>query len=279
MKRINNILTIDIEAWYCDLEITKWSRLPDYINSSADFLLNALKEKNRNATFFIVGYLAEKYPELMKKIVNFGHELGSHSFAHRDILSQNPHDFEKDVRKSIKIIEKSSNEKVLGYRAPFFTIIKKTSWAIAILRKIGLKYDSSIFPFKIYKYGVPDAPNYPYYISSKDISKNELNSNFLEFPISVIKIPYINKGFPFSGGFYLRLLPYSIVKACIKYLNRKNKPAIIYTHAWEYDLEHPRVNSIIWYNYYQLKSTKKKFLKLIKDFKFISIKDWIENEK
>ena len=146
------------------------------------------------------------------------------------------------------------------------------------MRKIGLKYDSSIFPFKIYKYGVPEAPIFPYYISKKDIKLKDPKDNFLEFPLSVYKIPIIKKNIPIAGGFYLRFFPYNFIYYCIRSINRKNHPAIIYTHPWEFDPYHPRINSIVWYNYYRLNATEKKFRHLLNDFKFTSIQNWIENE-
>jgi len=271
-----NLLTIDVEAWFSDLKFERWKNYKDRIVQNTTRILNILKERRANATFFILGYFAEKYPELIEKIIDENHEIGTHGHTHLAITELRQDEFQEDLVKSIKTLEKISKEKVWGHRAPFFTIVEDTSWAIEIMKKIGLKYDSSIFPFKIYKYGVPDIPLFPYHISSKNIKKDDIYEEFLEFPPSVYKIPIINKNIPIAGGFYLRFFPYSFISYGIKKINKKGSPAVCYTHPWEFDLNHPRINSIVWYNYYRLNATEKKFKKLLRDFKFTSIRDWIE---
>ena len=273
-----NLLSIDVEDWYSDLDIKEWKNYGDIIVQGTNKILNILNERNIKATFFVLGYYAEKYPELIEKIIDENHEVASHGYSHTDITKLTQDEFKDDLLRSIKILEKLTGDNVWGFRAPFFTVVKETSWAIDIMKKMGLKYDSSIFPFKIYKYGVPDIPLYPYHISSKDIKKDDMNEEFLEFPPSVYKIPLINKNIPIAGGFYLRFFPYKFISYGIRKINRKGFPAVCYTHPWEFDLNHPRIKSIVWYNYYRLNSTEKKFKKLIRDFKFTSIRDWIERE-
>jgi len=278
MKSRVNILTIDVEAWFSDLKFERWKNYKDQIVQNTTHILNLLKERRANATFFILGYFAEKYPELIEKIIDENHEIGTHGHTHLAITELSRDEFQEDLVKSIKILEKISKEKVWGHRAPFFTIVEDTSWAIESLKNIGLKYDSSIFPFKIYKYGVPDIPLFPYHISSKNIKKDDIYEEFLEFPPSVYKIPIINKNIPIAGGFYLRFFPYKLISYGIKKINKKGFPAVCYIHPWEFDLNHPRINSIVWYNYYRLNATEKKFKKLLRDFKFTSIRDWIERK-
>ena len=276
----SNILTIDLEDWYSDLNINKWESFQDFsrIIQNTNYLLDILKEKNIEATFFVLGYYAEKYPELIENILENNHEISTHGYSHTPLIEQNPKQFEDELLKSIRNLEKLTKEKILGFRAPFFSFIEKTSWVLDILKKAGLKYDSSIFPFKIYKYGVPDASIFPYYISSVNIKKNDPHGNFLEIPLSVYKIPLIKKNIPIAGGFYLRFFPYKFISYGIKKINQQNFPAVCYTHPWEFDLNHPRIKSIGWYNYYRLHVTEKKFKKLIKEFRFISIRKWMENE-
>ena len=275
----SNILTIDIEDWYSDLNINKWESFQDKIIQNTNYLLEILKERNIEATFFVLGYYAEKYPELIEKILENNHEISTHGYNHTPLIEQNPKQFECELLKSIRILEKLTREKILGYRAPFFSLIKKTSWLIDILKKAGLKYDSSIFPsIKIYKYGVPGALTSPYHISSANIKKNDPHGNFLEIPLSIYKIPLIKLNIPIAGGFYLRFFPYKFISYGIKKINQQNFPAVCYIHPWEFDLNHPRIKSIGWYNYYRLHVTEKKFKKLIKEFRFISIRKWMDNE-
>lgn len=273
-----NILTIDVEDWFCDLKFNLWKKLKDRIVQNVEKILNILEDKNAKATFFIVSYFAQKYPELIERIRNHNHEIASHGYYHLPINELTPLQFKNDLIKSKNILEKICGEKIIGYRAPFFTITEKTSWALDILKKMGFKYDSSIFPFKIYKYGIPNSPIFPYRINSTEIKKSDKNESFLEFPLSVYQIPIIKKNIPIAGGFYLRFFPYYFISYAIKKINEKKHPAVIYTHPWEFDLHHPRINSIVWYNYYRLHTTERKFNKLLKEFKFISIRDWIENE-
>ena len=273
-----NLLSIDVEDWYSDLNIKEWKNYKDIIVQSTNKILKILKERNIQATFFVLGYFANKHPELIEKIIEENHEVSSHGYSHSAITELTQDEFKDDLLRSIKTLEKITGDKVWGFRAPFFTIVEETSWAIDIMKEMGLKYDSSIFPFKIYKYGVPDIPLFPYHVSSKDIKKNYIDEEFLEFPPSVYNIPLINKNIPIAGGFYLRFFPYKFISYGIRKINRKGFPAVCYTHPWEFDLNHPRIKSIVWYNYYRLNSTEKKFKKLIRDFKFTSIRDWIERE-
>lgn len=279
MKRRVNILSIDVEAWHSDLGFKEWSSYEDNVVLNVARILKLLKQRKIQASFFVLGYYAKCYPELIEKIVEENHEICSHGYYHRAITQLTHQQFEEDLLKSISALEKITGEKVLGYRAPFFSLVETTSWVIDFLKKAKLKYDSSIFPVRTHKYGVPGAPLYPYYISSENIRKQHPNGDFLEFPLSVYHIPGIKMNIPVAGGFYLRLFPYRFIAHAIKKINKRNHPAICYAHPWEFNLKHPRIPSIGWYNYYRLVETEKKFKKLIRDFKFTSMRNWIENER
>ena len=194
-------------------------------------------------------------------------------------------------------MEDITKEKIRGHRTCEFSIDEETSWAIDILKKNGLKYDSSVFPVKTHLYGVPDAPLYPYHISSSSIKMDNPEDDFFELPLSVYKLPIVHKNIPVAGGFYLRLIPYCFIKHAIKNLSFKKKalpkkyytsdamkkinkmghPAIIYIHPWEFDLEQPQVNSLKQGHYYSLSTTERKFKKLLNDFEFSSIQEWISH--
>ena len=276
-KKITNILTIDVEDWYMDTDISTWDSYEDGVVESTEKILDILEESNTKATFFVVGYVAEHFPELIEKIKNKGHEIGTHGYSHTSIKKQTPTEFEEDLLKSVRILEDITKEKIRGHRACEFSIVEKTSWAIDIFKKNGLKYDSSVFPVKTHLYGVPDALLFPYRISSSNIKKNDSEDDFLELPLSVYRFPVVHKNIPVSGGFYLRIFPYWFIKHAMKKINKIGHPAIIYIHPWEFDPKQPRIKELKWYHYYRLSSTERKFKKLLKDFKFSSIQEWISH--
>lgn len=274
-----NILQIDVEDWYCDLDIKQWGAYEDRVVQNTNKILAMLKKEKVKATFFVLGYVAEHFPQLVKNIANEGHEVASHGYNHKPLTKQTPSEFEEDLLKSLKILKEIIGEEVWGYRAPQFTVVEKTSWAINILKKNGLRYDSSIFPVKTPLYGVPDAPLFPYRISSANIKRDNPKEDFLEFPLSVYRIPIIKKNVPIAGGFYLRFFPYGFISYAIKKINEKNQSAICYLHPWELDSQNPRISALKWYHYYRLGSTEKKFKQLLKNFKFTSTKGFIQNER
>jgi polysaccharide deacetylase family protein (PEP-CTERM system associated) len=276
-NEVTNILTIDVEDWYMDTDISTWDSYEDRVVQSTKKILNMLDERNTKATFFVVGYVAEQFPELIEDIKNKGYEIGTHGYSHTSITKQTPSEFEKDLLKSIRILEKITKDKIRGHRACEFSIGEKTSWAIDILKKNGLKYDSSVFPVKTYLYGVPDAPLYPYHISSSNIKEDNPENDFLELPSSVYRITIVHKNIPIAGGFYLRIFPYCFIKHAMKKINKAGQPVIFYVHPWEFDAKQPRVKELKWYHYYRLSSTERKFKKLLKDFKFSSIQEWISH--
>jgi len=273
-----NILTIDVEDWYMDTDISTWDSYEDRIVQSTLKILNMLDKSNTRATFFVVGYVAEHHPELIEDIKDRGHEIATHGYSHTSIRKQTPSEFEEDLLKSIRILRKITKEKISGHRACQFSIVEETSWAIGVLKKNGLKYDSSVFPVKTHLYGVPDAPLYPYHIASSNIKIDNPEEDFFEYPLSVYKIPVVHKNIPIAGGFYLRVIPYWFIKHGVKKINKMNQPAIFYIHPWEFDPKQPRIKELKWYHYYNLFNTEKKFKRLLKDFRFTSIKAWLKDE-
>ena len=277
-NRATNILTIDVEDWYMDIDISTWDSYEDRVVQSTEKILEILDETNTKATFFVVGYVAEHHPELIEDIKDKGHEIATHGYCHTSIKKQTPSEFEEDLLKSIGILEDITKDKIRGHRACEFSIGEETSWAIDILKKNGLKYDSSIFPVKTHLYGVPDAPLYPYHISSSNITIDNPEDDFLEFPLSVYKIPVVHKNIPIAGGFYLRLFPYWFIKHAMKKINKMGQPAIFYIHPWEFDPKQPRIKELKWFHYYNLSNTEKKFRRLLNDFEFTSIRAWLEHK-
>ncbi len=268
-----NMLQIDVEDWYCNFDVEIWKQFEDRVVTSTNKVLDILKENNTLASFYILGYIAEKHPDLVLRIQEEGHEIGTHGYAHKNLLKLKPAEFEEDLHKSIKILEKilGKRTRILGYRAPQFSITEKTSWAIDILKRAGLKYDSSVFPTKNRLYGVSDAPLFPYPISTSNLWGGAHDDDFMEIPLSVLKIPGISYNIPVAGGFYLRFFPYDFIKNALKIINLKKQSAVCYIHPWELDPGHPRVPMLKWYHYWNLSSTEKKIRRLLRDFKFTSV--------
>ena len=270
-NKVTNILTIDVEDWYMDTDISMWDSYEDRIVENTKKILEILDETNTKATFFVVGYVAEHFPELINDIKDKEHEIATHGYSHTSIKKQTPSEFKNDLLKSIKILEHITKDKIRGHRACEFSIVEKTSWAIDILKKNGIEYDSSVFPVKTHLYGVPDAPLHPYHISSSNIKIDNREEYFLEFPLSVYRFPIVHKNIPIAGGFYLRVFPYWFIKHAMKKINKMGQPIIFYIHSWEFDPKQPRIKELEWYHYYRLGSTERKFKKLLKDFNFSSI--------
>jgi polysaccharide deacetylase family protein (PEP-CTERM system associated) len=271
-----NILQIDVEDWYCDLDVEEWNRCESRVVDSTEKILSILAESGNKATFFILGYVAEQFPELVLNIDREGHEIASHGYSHRRIPDQSPQEFEQDIIKSKTILEGITGKAVKGYRAPQFTILKDTLWAFEILMKHGIEYDSSIFPVKTPLYGIPDAPLFPYRINSES---GETNGGLLEIPLSVFKIPLLGINIPVAGGFYFRFFPYFFLLYALKKLNREGNVAVCFLHPWDMDPGKPKADNLMWYHYYRLSSMEAKFRRLVRDFKFISTIEWIENER
>lgn len=271
--QITNALTIDFEDWYQGLEIpyADWSNFEDRIVPVGRKLLQILDDGNTKATFFMLGYVAEKHPELVKEIEAAGHEIGTHGFSHTLIYTQKPEVFRSEMERAIGFLEDSTGKKVVGHRAPFFSITKDSLWALDILGELGVEYDSSIFPVLNYRYGIAGSPRFPYKIERE-------NYTLKEFPVSTLQLPKIT--LPISGGAYFRIYPYQMTKQCLKAVNRGGNAFTFYLHPWELDPDHPkiklprRIAGIT--HYFNLGATEKRFRKLLRDFKFAPMRDVFE---
>ena len=263
-------MSVDLEDYYCDLPISNWPQYQSRVVQTTEILLDLFSKYNVTATFCTLGYIADKHPELLEKIVSLGHEIASHSYSHLDARKISEQEFESDIKKSLISLEKVSNEKVRGFRAPFFSITKQNLSIFKILKKY-FKYDSSIFPVKAPLYGIPNAPRFPYRISSNPLEESQ-NSNFLEIPPSTLRIPIFGN-IPIAGGFYLRFLPIDLIKFGIRKLNKNQEPAMFYIHPKDLDITMPRIDSYSWHYYYGLKNAKKKFESILKNFKFCSVRE------
>lgn len=270
------ILTVDVEDWF-QVENFKgvikekdWNFCELRIVENIKKLLDLFERNSVKCTFFVLGWIAKKVPYLIKEIYSKKHEIASHGFWHNLIYYQTPKEFEEDIIKSKKILEDIIGEKIIGYRAPSFSI---TDWAIYILVKNEFIYDSSYCPFSMHKrYGklsVNAQPNEPF----------QFLNGLIEIPISTLR--YFGINFPWGGGAYFRLIPYPIFKLGIKRIQKKNNIYVFYFHPWEIDFSQPRIKNLkLNYkirHYGGLKLAYNKIQKLLKDFSFISIKEFLNN--
>ena len=269
-----NTLTIDVEDYYMvsafanRIKFEDWHKFESRVEKNTYILLDLLDLYGVRATFFILGWVAERHPELVKEIDRRGHELASHGYNHRLVYELTPQEFREDTRKSKGIIEDIAGKPVIGYRATSFSITERSIWALDILIEEGLLYDSSIFPIRHDRYGMPNAERFPHPIKSN-------GRTIIEFPPSTYHI--LGKNIPVAGGGYLRLLPLWFTKTALRKINDKEKqPTLLYIHPWELDAEQPRLNGSMlsmFRHYTNIKQTLFKIRRLLESFRFAPIKE------
>jgi polysaccharide deacetylase family protein (PEP-CTERM system associated) len=271
--KIKNALSFDIEEYFQVLNFhravkrNEWDRYESRLAVGLSKILDILDENQVKATFFVLGWIAQRHANLIKNIAKRHHEIALHGYDHKLVYTQNKEEFNKEIRESLKILENISRNRIFGFRAPSFSITKKSLWALEILAKNGIKYDTSIFPIIHPDYGIEGAERFPHLI-------NDNGYEIWEFPCSTMRI--FGKNIPFSGGGYLRLLPYRIIRTCIARINNKDKPVVVYMHPWEFDPQQPKINAGRLNNfrhYNNLASTEHKLRQLLNDFNFTTIKD------
>lgn len=271
---IKNALTIDVEDYFHvaalaeSIPTSKWDSLECRVEKNTDKLLALFASKNVNATFFTLGWVAERYPNIVKKIAAAGHEVASHGYSHQLIYNQSPDVFKEETHKSKVILEDIIQQDVIGYRAASYSITEKSKWALDILCELGFKYDSSIFPVKHDLYGIPGSPRWPYRLET------EKDNRIVEFPISTFNIA--NYKLPIAGGGYFRLFPYWFTKLGLGSINRENEPFVFYLHPWEVDPEQPKVQAS-WFSmfrhYNNLDKCYSRLEQLLNDFTFTTVED------
>lgn len=282
MKTMINALSIDLEDWYHPELVRKYcldSNQPQIMNSTSK-ILNLLDKYKVKATFFILGDIIREYPDLIKKIYSSGHEIASHGISHIPLWNLNYQKLDKELKEFNVLIRDVLGEKIkiIGYRAPSFSLDHSTKYALNCLIENDYLYDSSIFPIKTTLYGLKDAPYSIYKPNIRKVNQIDNNSKIFEFPLSVVNIGKLK--LPICGGFYLRLIPYLLYKTLLKKINKEKNPFIIFFHPWEIYSETTRVNKIgvirYFITYFGLNSCFKKIEKLLQDFKFEPIKNIIK---
>lgn len=216
-----NAMTVDLEDWG---QSVLDPRLPvtDRVVGNLDRVLALLDELSVKATFFALGKVCEKFPQLLPAIAKAGHEIASHGYGHELVYRQSPRDFREDLARSIAIIEDQTGQRPAGYRAPAFSITSRCPWAPAILEQLGFRYSSSIFPIPGRRYGLPNAPASPF---------RWPGCRLMEFPLTTVEM--LGRRWPACGGGYTRLLPSPVLEAILRHVNRQGRPAVIYLHPYE----------------------------------------------
>jgi len=310
---ICNALTIDVEDYFQVYAFSKVVRYEDWekyecrIEQNTNRILelldsngaqkkdtkfnNALSHGSPRATFFILGWIAKRFPALIRRIGDLGHEIACHGYAHKPIYHQSKKEFREDVKKAKAILEDITGDEVIGYRAPMYSVTNRSRWALEILIEEGFQYDSSIFPIRHDVYGFRSAPRFLCTIHlngsfHNDFQMLELESNskidfqnvkcIVEFPPSTIRM--CGQNIPISGGGYFRLFPYWFTKRALISINHdEKKPFIFYLHPWEFDCDQPRIRGAGLKSYFRhynnLNKTESRFKRLLEDFRFSSIKE------
>jgi polysaccharide deacetylase family protein (PEP-CTERM system associated) len=265
-------VTVDVEEYFHPTEVqaavdqSQWDTLPSRIEHQLDQTLQLLTTRKTKATFFVLGWVAERHPRAIQQIVAAGHEIGCHSYSHQLVYSLTPREFRRDTRRAVATIEDACGVTPRVYRAPSYSIIQESLWALEILVEEGFVSDSSIYPIAHDRYGIPGSPRYPHVIETPA-------GPIREFPIATVR--FRTTGSRIGGGGYLRLLPYRYTSAGIRRLNRdENQPACIYFHPWEIDPDQPRLASGLiarLRTYTGVKGMARKLERLLAEFEFSTL--------
>ena len=235
---VRNALTIDVEDYFQvsafapHIPRSEWNVRECRVERNVECILAMLDEHDTKATFFTLGWVAERYPNVVRRIVDNGHELASHGYGHERATDQTPESFFADINVAKLILEDLSGKAVIGYRAPSFSIGEKNLWAFECLEKAGYRYSSSIYPIHHDHYGMPNAPRHAHAVGS-----------LIEVPATTLR--FMKRNWPASGGGYFRLMPYSLSRWMIERINRIDQmPAVFYFHPWEVDPGQPRIPGV-----------------------------------
>jgi peptidoglycan-N-acetylglucosamine deacetylase len=274
-----NGLSVDVEDYYhveafADrIQRETWSDYPRRVVGNTRRVLKLFEDAGARATFFILGFVAEKEPALVREIAAAGHEVACHSHMHRRVFTMTPQEFREDLRRAKGVIEDAGGQKVVGYRAPTFSIVEKSLWAIEILAEEGFIYDSSIFPVRHDLYGMPNAPRFPYRWMCPS------GKSLIEIPPTTVR--FAGRNWPAAGGGYLRILPMAYTRwALNRVRQREGRPAVVYFHPWEIDPDQPRLSGSVksrLRHYSNLGRMEGRLRDLLAQFRFVTYKSFLES--
>ena len=263
-----NAFSIDVEDYFhvealaSVVDRSTWSQFEFRAEHSTHRLLELLAAERVHATFFVLGWVARRSPQLVRAIHAAGHEIACHGLTHQMVTRQTPEQFRAETQESRAMLEDAAGAAVRGYRAATYSITGKSLWALDILADLGFTYDSSIFPIRHDLYGIPGSPRFPY---------RHATTKLLEVPVTTVEIA--GQRLPCGGGGYFRLLPYSLFRAALRRVNRKDgQPVVFYCHPWEVDPEQPRVDGLSWKSrfrhYTNLARMESRLKRLLRDFRW-----------
>jgi polysaccharide deacetylase family protein (PEP-CTERM system associated) len=274
MNAIENALTIDVEDYFQVAALAEAVRREDWhsmeyrVEANTQRILSLLDRHNAKATFFTLGWVAEKSPELVRTIQKEGHEIASHGYSHQLIYNQTPEVFRDETRRSKAILEDITGEPITGYRAASYSITNESRWALDILAEEGFVWDSSIFPVRHDRYGMPGTPRWPHTLTT------DKGYKLAEFPLSTLKLPGYT--LPIAGGGYFRLFPYWFSQWGLGSINRQGQPFVFYLHPWEVDPGQPRLD-VKWFSrfrhYNNLDVCEARLARLLKHFRFTTMSE------
>jgi polysaccharide deacetylase family protein (PEP-CTERM system associated) len=277
---MRNALTFDVEDYFHvsafanNVSRASWDNLPSRVEANTQRILDLLAEAGSSATFFTLGWVALRFPRIVRAIADAGHEVACHSDEHRRVFDLSPQEFREDTVRAKRVLEDASGQQVKGYRAPSFSITQRSLWALNILVELGFEYDSSIFPVDHPNYGMPRVSRFPFRVKTAA-------GSLAEFPMATIRLG--GRRSPFAGGAYLRFLPYSYTRWGIRYVNLvESKPICVYLHPWELDPDQPRLNSGLTAtirHYVGLRGTIQKLKKLLAEFEFAPLGSLIQSSQ
>jgi polysaccharide deacetylase family protein (PEP-CTERM system associated) len=267
--KLVNVMTIDVEDYFHVsafegvLPRSRWESLESRVCANTERLLEIFTDYDVRGTFFVLGWVAERFPKLVHRIAANGHEIASHGYTHRLIYEQTPAEFRDDVRRAKSILEAITGVPVLGYRAPSYSVTARSLWALDVLLEEGYRYDSSIFPIRHDRYGIPSSPRHPHTIERG-------HGSLLEAPASTTRVGPMN--LPIAGGGYFRVLPFGWTRWGIRRVNRsEQRPVIFYLHPWEIDPGQPRIPAgwlSRFRHYRNLDRTESRLRMLLGEFRF-----------
>lgn len=275
-KPVLHAMSVDVEDYFHVAALSnvispeQWPEMPSRVVQNTHKLLDLFAQANIHATFFVLGWVAERYPQLIRNIQAAGHEIASHGYSHQLIYRQTPKVFAAETRRSKALLEDITGEPVIGYRAASYSITRESLWALDILADAGFEWDSSIFPVRHDRYGIPDSPSGPYRITT------ESGRTLREFPLTTARVLGMN--IPAAGGGYFRQFPYPVFKALFKQASTGNtQPQMFYLHPWEIDPDQPRYNNASWFSrfrhYTNLDRCHGRLEQLVQDFNFGTVSE------
>jgi polysaccharide deacetylase family protein (PEP-CTERM system associated) len=275
---MRNALTVDVEDYFQvdafarQIDPATWDRIPLRVERNTQRLLDLFAEKGVQATFFVLGWVAERCPGLVRTIAERGHEVACHGYSHQLIYGQTPAVFRDETMRAKACLEDQAQRPVLGYRAASYSITQRSLWALDVLAELDFAYDSSIFPIRHDRYGIPGSPRWPYRLTTPN------GGSLLEFPPSTFSL--LGYRLPVAGGGYFRLYPYELTRFALARLNWvEGQPFIFYLHPWEIDPEQPRIRAgwlSTFRHYTNLHRCEARLRQLLRDFRFTTVREVLE---